>query len=358
MENNFTRIEQSHNMMTKASLKSEGIEVIFADGISGLIPYSVIPEIENFSVIDKIKLPNFYELHIILKDKKTIELPWDFVRHYCDQRYKPRVDIIANYGRQTLGDVIRRIREKTNITQDELARLAGISRVTEVRLENGKHSPRYRTLQLIAKALDIPVSDLLSGFSHEEKPKDEVNSTHKSQQVQENKQKEGLDVNGKNSSLFIANEKLEESLARASMNEWKAALRLIKEVEIILPEERKNDIRFEIKAIWLCIQKTSIGPLIEKAEKLISGWKYDEASIVLENITDILLMAKYPLDYENFSSRITIIACNSCKTADRWMNQYEKKIDRVVIGVGNIKSNVEELLERKVDEMVKKRGDW
>ena len=64
-------------------------------------------------------------------------------------------------GRHTLGQRIRRFRNAAGLTQDALACAANIGRVTLARLENGKRTPRFRTLNAIANALGIPVSALL-----------------------------------------------------------------------------------------------------------------------------------------------------------------------------------------------------
>ena len=64
-------------------------------------------------------------------------------------------------GRHTLGQRIRRLRRSAGLSQDALARAAGIGRVTLVRLEKGEQTPRYKTLGAIAKALGVGVSKLL-----------------------------------------------------------------------------------------------------------------------------------------------------------------------------------------------------
>ena len=64
-------------------------------------------------------------------------------------------------GRQTLGKRIREFRESAGLTQEELARAAKIGRVTLIRLEKGEQTPRFKTLNAIAKALKIRVRELL-----------------------------------------------------------------------------------------------------------------------------------------------------------------------------------------------------
>ena len=148
-------------MMTVASLLEDGIELGFADGAKGLIPYSDLPEIGKRATLSTLELPNPYEMVLKTAQGATVEIPWDFARHYCDASYRPAVEAIAMRGRLTLGQRVRRLRNSAGLSQDALARAAGIGRVTLVRLEKGEHTPRYRTLSAVAKVLGVDVSELL-----------------------------------------------------------------------------------------------------------------------------------------------------------------------------------------------------
>ena len=66
-------------------------------------------------------------------------------------------------GLQAIGARIRQLREFAGLTQEALARAAGIGRVTLVRIENGEQSPRYGTLVSLARALGRPMVDLVGG---------------------------------------------------------------------------------------------------------------------------------------------------------------------------------------------------
>ena len=147
--------------MTVARLLEDGIQLSFADGASGLIPYSDLPEIGKRTALSTLNLPNPYEMILEATQGKTVEIPWDFARHYCDPSYRPAVEATAMRGRHTLGQRIRRQRNAAGLSQDALARAAGIGRVTLVRLEKGEQTPRYKTLGAIAKALGADVSELL-----------------------------------------------------------------------------------------------------------------------------------------------------------------------------------------------------
>ena len=154
-------VKNANRMMTVASLLEEGIELGFADGAMGLIPYSELPEIGERAALSAVELPSPYELVLKTTQGATVEIPWDFARHYCDATYRPAVEAITMRGRQTLGHRIRRLRNSAGLTQVALAGAAGIGRVTLVRLEKGEHTPRYKTLSAVARVLGVDVSELL-----------------------------------------------------------------------------------------------------------------------------------------------------------------------------------------------------
>lgn len=76
-------------MMTSAQASDHGIELTFADGCTGIIPFTDLPKIGNLSNLDDLALPNPYELVLRSREGQTVELPWDFGRHYCDRLIDP-----------------------------------------------------------------------------------------------------------------------------------------------------------------------------------------------------------------------------------------------------------------------------
>ena len=157
------KVANADRMMIAVTPGEEGIDASFADGYTGTVPFADIPEIGDHSSLNAIELPNPYEVILTTTRDERVELPWDFVRHYCDQTYRPRMEMIASEGRQVLGARVRALRENAGLTQKALAGASGIGRVTLVRLENGKHAPKLGTLRAIAKVLERPVEDLLAG---------------------------------------------------------------------------------------------------------------------------------------------------------------------------------------------------
>ena len=51
-------------------------------------------------------------------------------------------------------------REKRFISQDELAKISGVSRVTINRLEKGQQKPRFKTIRRLAKALGVEPGEI------------------------------------------------------------------------------------------------------------------------------------------------------------------------------------------------------
>ena len=156
-------VKNAERMMTSAESLEEGIEITFADGCKGLVPFAEIPELNEGGNLASVELPNPYEVVLLTASGDTVDLPWDFVRHYCDSSYRPRVEAAALAGRQSIGARIRQLRQSARLTQEALAQAAGIGRVTLVRIENGEQSPRYETLASLAQALGRPVGELVGG---------------------------------------------------------------------------------------------------------------------------------------------------------------------------------------------------
>lgn len=156
-------VKNADRMMTSADPLKEGIQFTFADGRTGLVPFAAIPEVKAVDNLVRVELPNPYEARLLTDSGDTVELPWDFVRNFCDSSYQPRVEAVAVAGRQAIGARIRQLRKSEGVTQEALARAAGIGRVTLVRIENGEQSPRYETLVSLARALGRPMEELVVG---------------------------------------------------------------------------------------------------------------------------------------------------------------------------------------------------
>lgn len=155
------QLENADRMMVSARALSTGLEVAFADGCKGIVPFLDIPEVGTLANLENLELPNAYEVVLRSQKGEAVELPWDFARTYCDPSYRSRVEAEAATGRRSIGHRIRNLREEAHLTQEALASAAGVGRVTLVRLENGEQSPRYGTLLALAKAMNVEPAELL-----------------------------------------------------------------------------------------------------------------------------------------------------------------------------------------------------
>ncbi len=62
---------------------------------------------------------------------------------------------------QKFGENVKRFRRQRKLTQEELAEMTKCDPRTIIAIEAGKRNTTLRTINLIALALKIPVSDLL-----------------------------------------------------------------------------------------------------------------------------------------------------------------------------------------------------
>lgn len=60
-----------------------------------------------------------------------------------------------------IGVRVKKVRERTLLTQEELAERAGIGLSTLNRIENDRVEPHFRTIRKIAKALDVDARELV-----------------------------------------------------------------------------------------------------------------------------------------------------------------------------------------------------
>ena len=61
-----------------------------------------------------------------------------------------------------LHENLKRYRKEKNLSQEELARKADVTYSTLIKIESGNNqNPTVKTLQQIAKALDVTIDDLM-----------------------------------------------------------------------------------------------------------------------------------------------------------------------------------------------------
>ncbi len=94
--------EASHRMMTAARVTTRCVEVVFADGPQSFVPFGEIrQDLHTSAEVRSLELPNPYELVVDAQSGEVMELPWDFVRGFCDPSYVARVQRVGEAGRRT-----------------------------------------------------------------------------------------------------------------------------------------------------------------------------------------------------------------------------------------------------------------
>jgi transcriptional regulator with XRE-family HTH domain len=66
----------------------------------------------------------------------------------------------VNEDAKKLGDNLKKIRTRKNVTQVEIANTLGVDRSFVSNIENGKNNPTLSTIANLAKALKVPVDEL------------------------------------------------------------------------------------------------------------------------------------------------------------------------------------------------------
>ncbi|KAA3437084.1 helix-turn-helix domain-containing protein [Rufibacter hautae] len=62
---------------------------------------------------------------------------------------------------ELFGDHLRRLRERKGFSQQALADTADITKITVLRIENGRNAPTLDILLSLSEALEIPLSELM-----------------------------------------------------------------------------------------------------------------------------------------------------------------------------------------------------
>jgi DNA-binding XRE family transcriptional regulator len=92
-----------------------------------------------------------------------IEVPWDRVLYHCEPEYRYYHTVVSEPSpKNDLGRRLRQARWKAGLTQAKLAALTGIKRPNIARIESGRHRPSLDTIDKIARALGVPVVDLVA----------------------------------------------------------------------------------------------------------------------------------------------------------------------------------------------------
>lgn len=65
------------------------------------------------------------------------------------------IRVMSGTGRTTFGTILRQLREARGLTQERLAELVSVQRITVIRWESDEREPGWSTIQALADALGV-----------------------------------------------------------------------------------------------------------------------------------------------------------------------------------------------------------
>ena len=144
--------------------------ITFLDGRAYHLPKATFAadlEFDHTSLITAVTigtdLDYYFTIHFA--SGATFEVPWDRVLHECEPTYayfKGRRLKEDRAARAYEAQQVRRLRQQAGLTQEALAKRAGLARPNLARVESGRYRPSLETLERIARALGQPVSVLVA----------------------------------------------------------------------------------------------------------------------------------------------------------------------------------------------------
>jgi len=121
-----------------------------------------IPE-DDGSLIKEVSIDkNKYYFSVLLESGKKYEVPWDFIRYICDEKYEFIGKKPGKNSALEIGKRITWLRKSKKLTQQALASQSGIQRANIARIESGRHSPSLETLERIAASFNLPVARIVA----------------------------------------------------------------------------------------------------------------------------------------------------------------------------------------------------
>ena len=144
---------------------SRGFSVHFADGKTYTLPVDDIPESDSSKVVRWRVARNRSHFLFTQESGNKVHVPWDLVLHLCEPSYVHHYSRTQDSGADSarrIGARVKALRLARDLTAVELAGRSGMQRPNLTRLESGRHVPSLETLERVARALGVPVADLVA----------------------------------------------------------------------------------------------------------------------------------------------------------------------------------------------------
>ena len=145
------------------SVRDNQFIVTFDSGKEYSFPRSALETDDGSELVSvRVDRKRFF-FHVTQNSGNRYEVPWDRVLYEAEPSYPYfRGRATRPKKGQKIGMAIRKLREEKRITQEKLARAAGMIRANLSRIEASKHRPTLETIERIASALKVSVADLIA----------------------------------------------------------------------------------------------------------------------------------------------------------------------------------------------------
>lgn len=165
--NRLTNPESQRKIVRAAYLDSGRSFVIhMGNGNAYVLKIDELPEADKSKVIEyRVGLNQNY-LKVKQESGNWFEIPWDDVLHHCEPEYEyykgRQSENLPIDSARRIGERVQQIRQSEGFSVEDLAQRAGLKRPNLSRLEHGKHTPSLETLERVARALNVTVSDIVA----------------------------------------------------------------------------------------------------------------------------------------------------------------------------------------------------
>lgn len=152
-------------MLVNVDEENRKLYLLFGDAQYLCVPVERIERAGRPVTFDlrHVELVDPYLLCLGTKEGTSEELPSDYLRYLADPAFARVQQEQDEASRLAFGRHLRSLRKRAKLSQKELAKRAGVSRLMISRLEQGEKHASIDLLRSLAKALGLPLVALLPG---------------------------------------------------------------------------------------------------------------------------------------------------------------------------------------------------
>lgn len=161
---NFNPDSLKHIAVNKSN---KSFLIDYNDGSYGEVSFNdlgIIKFLDNL-LIDSAKISKTGNaIEIFTQDGEIFDIDADVLKSFISEDVRNKINREAQITAVSIGASISIARKEKNITQKELSITTEIDQAIISKIENGKHIPRFDTIERIAKGLNINIEKLLSFY--------------------------------------------------------------------------------------------------------------------------------------------------------------------------------------------------